>query len=293
MRRSDLAGGSNGPVDRPAGTSLLRRLAAPRGPPAWAAGVHASSRRCRRLLPKSLHLMQGNIPTAPERFCYCDLKEALRRLYLWGFDCDRVCRWDRYSSKRTEDGFESDLRAGLLRRAFMRRPLWNATAATEAAPDAQSNAPATASVPRKSDSSTVLRAGPRVGVVSCLRRCEDPPRSAARGIAIASLTGTFNMCHPDVEHCRTGLRRLRVLAEACREMGTSSIHVCTGTRDPNSMWRPHPDNGSPESWRDMAACMREATDIARQANVVLAFEPEMSNVVDSARKARRLLDESR
>jgi sugar phosphate isomerase/epimerase len=115
--------------------------------------------------------------------------------------------------------------------------------------------------------------------------------ASARGIAIASVTGTFNMCHPDAEHRRTGLRRLRVLAEACPQMGTSSIHVCTGTRDPNSMWRHHPDNDSPESWRDMTACIREATDIARQANVVLAFEPEMSNVVDSARKARRLLDE--
>lgn len=115
--------------------------------------------------------------------------------------------------------------------------------------------------------------------------------ASARGIAIASLTGTFNMSHPDAEHRRTGLRRLRILAEACPRVGTSYIHVCTGTRDPNSMWRHHPDNGSPESWRDMTACIREATDIARQANVVLAFEPEMSNVVDSARKARRLLDE--
>ena len=115
--------------------------------------------------------------------------------------------------------------------------------------------------------------------------------ASTRGIAIASVTGTFNMCHPDVERRRTGLRRLRVLAEACQQMGTSFIHVCTGTRDPNNMWRYHPDNGSPESWRDMAACVREATDIARQANVVLAFEPEMSNVVDSAQKARRLLDE--
>jgi sugar phosphate isomerase/epimerase len=113
----------------------------------------------------------------------------------------------------------------------------------------------------------------------------------ARGIAIASVTGTFNMTHPDPEHRRTGLRRLRVLAQACAAMGTSAIHVCTGTRDPNSMWRPHPDNSLPESWRDMAACVREAAEIARQANVVLAFEPEMSNVVDSARKARRLLDE--
>jgi sugar phosphate isomerase/epimerase len=115
--------------------------------------------------------------------------------------------------------------------------------------------------------------------------------ASARGIAIASATGTFNMTHPDPEQRRTGLRRLRALAEACPGMGTANIHICTGTRDPNSMWRYHPDNASPQSWRDMAACVREAVDIARQANVVLAFEPEMSNVVDSARKARRLLDE--
>jgi sugar phosphate isomerase/epimerase len=37
--------------------------------------------------------------------------------------------------------------------------------------------------------------------------------------------------------------------------------------------------------------MREAAEIARQARVVLAFEPEVNNVVDSARKARRLMDE--
>lgn len=115
--------------------------------------------------------------------------------------------------------------------------------------------------------------------------------AAARGLGIASVTGTFNMCHPDADQRRAGLRRLRVLAEACAAMGTSAIHICTGTRNPNSMWRPHPDNGSPEAWRDMAACVREAAGIARQAQVVLAFEPEMSNVVDSARKARRLLDE--
>ena len=115
--------------------------------------------------------------------------------------------------------------------------------------------------------------------------------ASARGIGIASVTGTFNMSHPDVEHRRTGLRRLRVLAESCPKMGTSKIHVCTGTRDPNSMWRYHSENSSPAAWRDMVACMREATDIARQANVALAFEPEMSNVVDSALKARHLLDE--
>jgi len=113
----------------------------------------------------------------------------------------------------------------------------------------------------------------------------------ARGITIASLEGTFNMSHPDPDHRRAGLRRLRVLAAVCEPLGTSKIHLCTGTRNLHSMWRRHADNNSPEAWRDMVSCVREAAGIARQANVVLAFEPEVNNVVDSAKKARRLMDE--
>lgn len=117
--------------------------------------------------------------------------------------------------------------------------------------------------------------------------------AADRGITIASVSGTFNMSHPDPAHRRDGLRRLRVMASACKAMGTSKIHLCTGTRDRDNMWRRHPDNDSPEAWRDMVACMREAAEIARAAGVVLAFEPEVNNVVDSAKKSRRLMDEVR
>ena len=115
--------------------------------------------------------------------------------------------------------------------------------------------------------------------------------AASRKITIASVAGTYNMCHPDAEQRQIGLRRLRVIAEACEAMGIKKIHLCSGTRDRTSMWRAHPDNDTPEAWRDMVASMREAADIARQARVVLAFEPEVNNVVDSARKARRLMDE--
>ena len=115
--------------------------------------------------------------------------------------------------------------------------------------------------------------------------------AAARGITIASLQGTFNMCHPDAEHRATGLRRLGLLAGLCQELGVPRIHLCSGTRDPASMWRRHPDNDSPSAWKDMVAAMRTASDLARQAGVMVAFEPEVNNVVDSALKARRLLDE--
>lgn len=114
---------------------------------------------------------------------------------------------------------------------------------------------------------------------------------AARRITMAAVSGTFNMSHPDPEHRRAGLERLRVLAAACHRLGTSVITLCTGTRDPQDMWASHPDNRTPEAWRDMVATVREAVAVAEQAEVTLAFEPEVANVVDSAPKGRRLLDE--
>jgi sugar phosphate isomerase/epimerase len=57
------------------------------------------------------------------------------------------------------------------------------------------------------------------------------------------------------------------------------------------MWRRHPDNDTPAAWADLVAAMGEAVTIAGAYGVTLAFEPEVSNVIDSARKGRRLLDE--
>ena len=117
--------------------------------------------------------------------------------------------------------------------------------------------------------------------------------AAERDVAVAAVSGTFNMIHPDPEVRRDGLRRLGVLAGACGRLGTSTITLCTGTRDGEDMWRRHPDNGTPEAWRDMLTSMQEAIEKAEEHGVTLAFEPEINNVVDSAEKARRLLDEMR
>ena len=57
------------------------------------------------------------------------------------------------------------------------------------------------------------------------------------------------------------------------------------------MWRRHPENDTPEAWHDLIAAMGEAVAIAAEHDVTLAFEPEVANVVDSAAKGRRLLDE--
>jgi sugar phosphate isomerase/epimerase len=117
--------------------------------------------------------------------------------------------------------------------------------------------------------------------------------AAERNIALVAVSGTFNMIHPDAEVRRDGLRRLGVLAGACERLGTSTVTLCTGTRDPEDMWRRHPDNDRPEAWGDLLAAMQDALETAEEHGVTLAFEPETGNVVDSAGKGRRLLDQMR
>lgn len=123
------------------------------------------------------------------------------------------------------------------------------------------------------------------------KRIYDGAKSS--GVSIAAMSGTYNMIHPDLNARQAGLHRLRILAAACKSMGTSVITLCTGTRDPQNMWRWHPENASPAAWSDLLTSMEAALLIAEQEQVTLAIEPEQANVVDTAAKARTLLDTMR
>lgn len=117
--------------------------------------------------------------------------------------------------------------------------------------------------------------------------------AAEHRLAIAGVSATFNMIHPDAARRRDGLHKLGVIAGACESLGTSLITLCTGTRDPEAMWRHHPQNDSPEAWHDLLVTMTKALTLADKHDVLLGVEPEVGNVVSSARHARRLLDELR
>jgi sugar phosphate isomerase/epimerase len=114
---------------------------------------------------------------------------------------------------------------------------------------------------------------------------------AKHKITMSGMSGTFNMIDPDVKKRQAGLKGLERVLSACNPMGTSIITLCTGTKDPDNMWRRHPDNDSEEAWNDLVSSMGEALKAAEKYNVILAIEPEVSNVIDSAIKARRLIDE--
>ena len=108
---------------------------------------------------------------------------------------------------------------------------------------------------------------------------------------LAGVSGTFNMIHPDPAVRAAGLEKLAAVIASAPRIGAKVVTLCTGTRNPASMWRHHPDNASPEAWRDLLASMETALAVAAEHGVMLAVEPEVSNVMSSPQKARRLLDE--
>jgi sugar phosphate isomerase/epimerase len=115
--------------------------------------------------------------------------------------------------------------------------------------------------------------------------------AAERGITLAAVSGTFNMIDPVWVRRDIGMRRLEQLAGVCALLGTKIITLCTGTRDPDDMWRGHPANSHPDAWADLLEAMDQALGIAEAYDLWLAIEPETANVVDSAAKARRLFAE--
>lgn len=112
------------------------------------------------------------------------------------------------------------------------------------------------------------------------------------GLTIPSVSATFNMAHPDTDH------RVRQTALATRLIRLAPalgpnlvVTLCTGTRDPDNMWRAHPGNTARCAWDDLRRTLEPLLDAADAAGVVLGVEPEHANVVQDAPTAARLLAE--
>jgi sugar phosphate isomerase/epimerase len=113
----------------------------------------------------------------------------------------------------------------------------------------------------------------------------------AAGVAIPSVSATYNVIHPDIDFRAEQTEQAVRLIRLASLLGADVVTLCTGTRDPKNMWRAHPDNATFEAWRDLRASLDVLLSAAADANVTLGVEPEAGNVVRDAAVASRLLAE--
>jgi sugar phosphate isomerase/epimerase len=114
--------------------------------------------------------------------------------------------------------------------------------------------------------------------------------SVETGVAISAVSATYNMIHPVLNKRQAGRRSFEAIASAAAWMKTRLLTVCTGSYDPYDQWRYHPDNSSAAAWEDMCIEFRMLIPIADKYDVLIGVEPERANVIDSAQRARQLIE---
>jgi sugar phosphate isomerase/epimerase len=85
------------------------------------------------------------------------------------------------------------------------------------------------------------------------------------------------------------MARLDIALRAAAMLSIPLVTLCTGTRDADDQWRHHPDNATPEAWRDLVMETEKAAALAETHGVSLGIEPEQANVVRDADSALRLM----
>lgn len=117
------------------------------------------------------------------------------------------------------------------------------------------------------------------------------PQIEKRDMTIAAMAAQANMVDPDPGKRQEGIERIKLFIGACHDVGTSVLATCTGSRNPENMWRAHPENDSDETWAILRDTFEQLLPHAEANGVTLAFEPEICQVASSADKSRRLIDE--
>jgi sugar phosphate isomerase/epimerase len=102
---------------------------------------------------------------------------------------------------------------------------------------------------------------------------------------------TFNLIHPDAELRAAQTTQAVRLIGLIPELGADVVTLCSGTRNPDNMWRGHPGKpGQRRLDRPAAHTGRPARGRGRRRGS-LGIEPEPGNVVRDARRATQLLGE--
>ena len=109
-------------------------------------------------------------------------------------------------------------------------------------------------------------------------------------ISLDALTSTFNMVNPDNHALQDEIRQFRTQCQIAKSLGIPLVTLCTGSKNPASKWAWHEDNERPVAWMDLLETTERILPYAEEADVLLGVEPEASNVIGTAQKARDYLD---
>ena len=113
----------------------------------------------------------------------------------------------------------------------------------------------------------------------------------AEGVAVVALAGYTNLLDPVPERRRANQEQLEHLIGVAAELGTRIVVTETGSYDPANSWNDHPHNHTPAAWVELVEVTGRLIRRCEREGIVLAYEPYVNSVLDSAPAAHRLAGE--
>jgi len=135
-------------------------------------------------------------------------------------------------------------------------------------------------------------AGPAEGLLLDQARAERIRRAYEdQGLRIAAISGYQNLVHPDHAVRRRKIEALKQMLRFARALGSPIVATETGTFNPLSDWDTDAYNHTEGAWRQFRDVIQELVEEAQRHDAVLALEAYVMNVVSSAERMARILDE--
>jgi sugar phosphate isomerase/epimerase len=110
----------------------------------------------------------------------------------------------------------------------------------------------------------------------------------AHDLPICCLSGYTNLIHPDLDHRKANVERVKELIRYARQFGTPYVISETGTYNTESEWMSDPKNKSEEGFE---ACRKVIAELAREAydhGAMFLLETYVNNVVGSVEETVRM-----
>ena len=114
---------------------------------------------------------------------------------------------------------------------------------------------------------------------------------ANNNIKIAGLFAYYNIVDPDAARRQRGEKRMQVLMENWKQLGSPVLSTETGTLNAKSEWLESPENASEQGYQACRAALEKLTQAAKKHGAIISIEPYWRNVIDSIDRTDRIVRE--
>jgi sugar phosphate isomerase/epimerase len=107
-------------------------------------------------------------------------------------------------------------------------------------------------------------------------------------LPICCISGYTNIIHPDLDHRKANMERLKEIIRWARQLGSPYVISETGTYNTESEWMSDPKNKSQEGFDLCAAAIKDLAQTAYDHGAVFCLETYVNNVVGSVEETVKM-----